>query len=102
MGSQLILLIVGFALTGVLGSLLGFFLQNRAWAHQHDVGRRDEERLQALKTFEEVSSLLDRRLYRMRRLYWAARRKAQGSGDAAEIASARADYREVVTGWNDS
>jgi Putative peptidoglycan binding domain len=102
MGQQLILLAVGFGLTGVLGTLLGFVLQNRAWAHQHEVGRRDEERLQALKTFEEVSLLLDRRLYRMRRLYWAARRTALGSGDEAEIASARDDYREVVTGWNDS
>jgi hypothetical protein len=102
MGQQLILLVVGFGLTGVFGTLLGFFLQNRAWAHQHEVGRRDEERLQALKTFEEVSLLLDRRLYRMRRLYWAARRKALDSGDEAEIAAARDDYREVVIGWNDS
>src|SRR6185437_4869421 len=77
MGQQLLLLVVGFVLTSVLGGLLGYLLQSRAWAHQHDVQRRDEERQQTLKTFEEISLLLDRRLYRMRRLYWAARRKAQ-------------------------
>ena len=73
MGQQLLLLVTGFVLTSVLGGLLGYWLQSRSWAHQHDVQRRDEERQHALKTFEEISLLLDRRLYRMRRLYWAAR-----------------------------
>ena len=102
MGQQLLLLVAGFALTSVLGGLLGYFLQNRVWAHQHDVQRRDEQRQQALKTFEEVSLRLDRRLYRMRRLYWAARRKAQGTGDEAGFTSARDDYREVLAEWNDN
>jgi hypothetical protein len=102
MGQQLLLLVAGFALTSVLGGLLGYFLQNRVWAHQHDVQRRDEERQQALKTFEEVSLRLDRRLYRMRRLYWAARRKAQGAGDEAGVTSAQNDYREVLAEWNDN
>jgi peptidoglycan hydrolase-like protein with peptidoglycan-binding domain len=102
MGQQLLLLVVGFVLTSVLGGLLGYLLQSRAWAHQHDVQRRDEERQQALKTFEEISLLLDRRLYRMRRLYWAARRKAQGTGDEAGLTSAQDDYREVLAEWNDN
>lgn len=102
MGQQLLLLVAGFVLTSVLGGLLGYFLQSRAWAHQHDVQRRDEEREQALKTFEEVSLLLDRRLYRMRRLYWAARRKARGTGDEAGLTSAQDDYREVLAAWNDN
>lgn len=101
MGQQLILLVIGFALTSVLGGLLGYWLQSRAWAHQYDVQRRDEERRQAVKTFEEVSLLLDRRLYRMRQLYWAARRKAQGTGDDAGLDSALDDYREVLAQWND-
>lgn len=102
MGQQLLLLAAGFALTSVLGGWLGYFLQNRSWAHQHDVQRRDEERQQALKTFEEVSLRLDRRLYRMRRLYWAARRKAEGISDEAGVTSAQDDYREVLAEWNDN
>jgi peptidoglycan hydrolase-like protein with peptidoglycan-binding domain len=101
MGQQLLLLVVGFVLTSVLGALLGYFLQNRTWAHQHDVQRRDEERQQSLKAFEEISLLLDRRLYRMRRLYWAARRTAQGADDKTRLTSARDDYREVLAEWND-
>jgi hypothetical protein len=38
----------------------------------------------------------------MRRLYWAARRKAKGTGDETELTSARDDYREVLTEWNDN
>jgi hypothetical protein len=110
---QLLLLIVGFVLTSVAGGALGSWFQRRAWAHQHEiqlrdeerqreVQRRDEEHLRALKTFEEVSQLLDRRLYRMRRLYWAAREVAAGTGDLERLAAARADYRAVLTEWNDN
>jgi len=110
---QLLLLVVGFVLTSVAGGALGSWFQRRAWAHQHEIQlrdeerqreaqRRDEEHQRALKTFEEVSQLLDRRLYRMRRLYWAAREMAAGSGDLERLAAARADYRAVLAEWNDN
>jgi hypothetical protein len=102
MGRDLLPLVIGFLLTSVLGGLLGYLFQRRTWAHQHDTQQRDQERQQALRTFEEVSRLLDRRLYRMRRLYWAARSRALGTGDRAELASALADYREVLIEWNDN
>jgi Putative peptidoglycan binding domain len=102
MGRDLLPLIVGFLLTSVLGGLLGYLFQRRTWAHQHEMQQRDQERQQALRTFEEVSRLLDRRLYRMRRLYWAARSRAHETGERSELASALADYREVLIEWNDN
>ena len=102
MAQQLLLLVVGFVLTSVVGGVLGYMLQRRAWAHQHEVQRRDEEHQQALKTFEEVSQLLDRRLYRMRRLYWAARDLAVGTGDQERLAAAQVAYRDVLAEWNDN
>jgi hypothetical protein len=113
MTQQLLLLVAGFVLTSVAGGALGYWFQHRAWAHQHEiqlrdeehqheVQRREEEHQRALKTFEEVSQLLDRRLYRMRLLYWAAREVAAGTGDQERLASARADYRAVLTEWNDN
>jgi peptidoglycan hydrolase-like protein with peptidoglycan-binding domain len=112
-GQQLLLLVVGFTLTSVVGGALGYWFQRRAWAHQHEIELRDEERQRevqrreeehqrALKTFEEVSRLLDRRLYRMRRLYWAARDMAAGTGDQERLAAARAGYREILAEWNDN
>lgn len=101
-GNQVLLLLIGFVLTSVLGGTLGFLFQTRSWSHQHDAQRRDEERAQAIKVFEEVSSLLDRRLYRMRLVYWAAKRRARGGADSDALDKALTDYREVLGNWNDN
>lgn len=102
MDRDLLPLVVGFLLTSVLGGLLGYLFQRRAWDNQHKVQQRDQDRQQALRTFEEVSRLLDKRLYRMRRMYWAARNRALGMGDEAELAFAQASYRDVLFEWNDN
>ena len=102
MSDDLLPLVVGFLLTSVLGGLLGYLFQSRAWKNQHKVQQREQDRQQALRTFEEVSRLLDKRLYRMRRLYWAARSRALGTGDETELALAQAGYREVLFEWNDN
>jgi hypothetical protein len=102
MGEQVVLLLIGFGLTSVLGGALGWFFQTRSWSHQHRAQQRDEERTQALKVFEEVSSLLDRRLYRMRRVLWAAARRARTGTDGGRLDEAREDYREVLATWNDN
>jgi Putative peptidoglycan binding domain len=105
MANQLLLLVVGAILTslgGVLGVLLSNSLQGRSWVRQHEVQRRDEGLAQAQKTFEEISLFLDRRLYRMRRLYWAARDRAAGAASEEEFSAAWSAYREVVTDWNDN
>jgi Putative peptidoglycan binding domain len=96
------LLVVGFVLTTVLGGLLGFWFQSRAWSHQHEVQQRDQEYDQALRTFGDVSTLLDKRLYRMRRLYWAARRNAHARVDRGAVSAARDEYVEVLYTWNDN
>ena len=54
-----------------------------------------------MKVFEEVSSLLDKRLYRMRRLYWAAKGAAH-DGESAALAAPLDDYRETLELWNDN
>ncbi|MEV0159332.1 peptidoglycan-binding protein [Nonomuraea fuscirosea] len=101
MGDQLVLLGLGFVLTTVLGGMLGYLFQRRAWAHQYKTQQHEREREQASKIFEEVSSLLDRRLYRMRLVFWAAKRRAVGgAGDG--LAEARERYREVLLIWNDN
>ena len=111
MGGQLLLLVVGFLLTGVLGAWLTHRFQSRAWDEQHKVEQRDqerqqalktfeEERQQALKTFEEVSTRLDKQLYLTRRLYGEARKKARGAGDETDIDTARVAYQEVLHEYN--
>lgn len=102
MGDQVILLVLGFGLTSVLGGALGVVFQRRTWAHQHLAQLRDQRREQAMKVFEEVSSLLDKRLYRMRRVFWAAKRCAPAGRDLTALNEALHEYRQVVAAWNDN
>ena len=102
MGDQVILLVLGFGLTSILGGALGVVFQRRTWAHQHLAQLRDQRREQAMKVFEEVSSLLDKRLYRMRLLFWAAKRRAPAGRDSTGLREARDEYRQVVAEWNDN
>jgi hypothetical protein len=83
MGDQVFLLVIGFLLTSVAGGVLGLLFQERSWSHQHRAQQLDQQREQAIKVFEEVSSLLDRRLYRMRLVFWAAKRCAPAAPFAA-------------------
>lgn len=101
MAERLVPLVVGFLLTTVLGGLLGLLFQRRTWTHQHHVERLERERQEATKVFEELSTLLDRRLYRMRRLWWAAKDRANGNETAA-LDKARDDYTDVLFVWNDN
>jgi hypothetical protein len=99
MADELVLLVVGFALTTVAGGVLGYLLQNRSWSRQHEITLAQAEREAALRVFEELSTLMDRRLYRMRRLEGVLSDPAAADD---ELGSALADYRAVLFEWNDS
>jgi hypothetical protein len=70
MGDQVTLLVLGFVLTTVLGGLLGYVFQRRAWSHQFGVQRRSAERAAAASTLDELTTLLDKRRYRMLMTCW--------------------------------
>jgi hypothetical protein len=95
---DLLLLLVGFALTTVVGGLLGYWLQNRSWRSQ-ERRRLEQGQLDAARAFyEELSHLLDRRLHRMRELDGWLERPEQGR----EIDRRLARYRDVLDEWNDN
>jgi peptidoglycan hydrolase-like protein with peptidoglycan-binding domain len=93
MGSDLTLLIVGFVLTTVVGGFLGYQYQRRTW----QANRRESEREAASAVFDEISRAMDRRLYRMRRLYWSVR-----DWDDQRVDESLSDYREILRDWNDN
>jgi len=101
MGNQIILLVLGFLLTSVAGGVLGNYFQQRTWRHQHDVQQREQERQQAIQIFEEVSKMLDQRIYRMRLMFWATRDHVR-EGNADQMDSALAEYRKILQIWNDN
>jgi len=56
------------------------------------------ERDAATNVFEEVSKLMDKRIYRMRQLGW----KLRDSKQEAEVQEQMKSYRQVLYEWNDS
>ena len=99
--NELAPILLGFLLTTVLGGFLGVYLQQRSWAHRFKVERATAERDRAVQVFDEISRLLDRRLYRMRRLAWTL------EGEHNRPLSQRgqkslSDYDAVLFDWNDS
>jgi hypothetical protein len=97
MGEELLPLFVGFILTTVAGGFLGSFLQTRLWRHQWAAERASKTSEAARSLFEDVSRLMDRRLFRLSQLtLWSNR------GEPERLAEAITEYRTVVREWNDS
>jgi hypothetical protein len=92
-------ILLTFALTTVDGGLLGYVFQARAWKHQNHAKLLESERATATKIFEEISRLMDKRLYRMKQLYW----KLNIEHITDEILEEQMkSYREVLFEWNDN
>jgi hypothetical protein len=92
-GDQVLLLILGFVLTTVVGGVLGYYYQRRTW----DANRRESERTAAGSVFDEISRAMDERLYRMRLVYWSLKQR-----DEDRILAAMAEYRGALIKWNDN
>ena len=90
-------IVVGFALTTVAGGWWAAQLQQRSWDRQNDLRLREAEAERAEATCQGLMQLLDRRLYRMQRLLWAAT-----TADECEIERRRVDYVEILFAWNDA
>jgi hypothetical protein len=101
MDQGLVNLIVGFVLTSVLGGALGSILQQRTWNHQNEVRLKEEELKQAKDTSEAISQLLDKRLYRMLRLYYAISDALDSSFSQEVLKERLHDYDLVLFEWND-
>lgn len=81
----------------IIGAAVGAWLQHRSWMNQHWETLREEKTRFAQIAVENVAKLVDRRLYRQRRLLWAARK-----GPSRELDSALKDYQDVVFEWMDN
>jgi hypothetical protein len=98
---DLIAVVVGFALTTVLGGWWAARLQTRSWRQQNEVRLREQELDRAGATCASTMSLLDQRLYRMQRLLWAATSSADAPIDVGELEVRRQEYLKVLFDWND-
>ena len=92
---DLVLLLIGFGLTTLVGGSLGYYFQRMSWRNENNVRRYEAEIAKASEIFDDISGLLDRRLYATRRLIWAYQ-----ENDTEAIKKQREIYGQVVYDWN--
>jgi len=98
---ELVLLATGFVLTTVLGGLLGSWLQQRSWDHQNASRLIEEEQRRADQVCQQLSQLLDKRLYRMLRLYYAVHPTPDRELSQEILEQRLAAYDAALFEWND-
>jgi len=97
MTEKLFLLLAGFFLTTICGGLIATLLQHRAWRHKWATEAAEKRAETTKQVFEEISRLMDRRLFRINQLELWLRRQ-----DKARVDIAMQNYRDVLFEWNDS
>jgi hypothetical protein len=98
---QFATIVLGFLLTTIIGGLFGFYLQQRAWRHQNEQRLLEGELRRADELCQSLSRLLDKRVYRMLRLFLAVKAYAEGRGDVSNIKDRLAEYNALLYEWND-
>lgn len=101
MWDNVVPILLGFVLTTVIGGLFASLLQQRSWRYQNAARLREEERQKASDVCQRVSSLVDKRLYRMQRLLSAVTGRAAGHVTADTVSDRLRAYDEVLLEWND-
>ncbi len=96
MNIELVKIILGFLLTTLCGGVLGFIFQKRHQRYQWQKNRQEKELDAALQVFNEISRLLDKRLYRAQQFYWSLAKSETIRKHKED------DYRVVVYEWNDN
>lgn len=92
------MLLTGFLLTTIVGGYLSHSWQTRSAEIQRVAEQKRNEIQAATAVFEDISRLMDKRLYRMRRISMGV-----GNDVDADIMSRRWDaYRESLFEWNEN
>jgi hypothetical protein len=99
--AEVISIVLGFLLTTVLGGWWATILQQRSWERQNDLRLREDEAKRAGEVCHDVTSLLDKRLYRMQRLHWAIEAFQRDQATEQNLTDKLDDYNAVLYEWND-
>ncbi len=100
--AQVVSIAIGFVLTTLVGGWWASRLQERSWDRQNRLRLEEEERKRAAEVCRELSALLDKRLYRMRRLYGAIVGHAEGTVEPTLLEASRKEYDDILYQWNDA
>jgi hypothetical protein len=99
--AEIISIVVGFVLTTVFGGYWASVLQQRSWERQNDLRLKEDEARRAAEVCHELTQLLDKRLYRMRRLYWATAAFQRDPATEEGLLEKLRDYDATLYEWNE-
>ena len=95
---DIVVLFIVFFLTTIVGGYLSYSWQARSAEFQINAEKKRYEIQAATKVFEKISSLMDKRLYRMRRINMGLGNKVD-----SEVMDIRwTHYRETLFEWNEN
>lgn len=84
-------------LFALVTAVLIFILQFISEYFRRREDRRQQDILDRMNCYDQISSLIARRIYRTRRILYAAQ-----PSNTVTMEAARTDYRDIVFEWNDS
>jgi hypothetical protein len=87
--------LVGFLLTGVLGTMVTIWIQQRGWAWQNQVANTDKDTQSALGAYQSASDLINTRWHATYRMGRAIERGAVGD----EWKAARDEFAAADKDW---
>lgn len=96
--NPLVITVVAFFLTSFIGTKISQSLQDRAWRNQEDERKKSKQLEVAADLFEEMSSLMDKRLYLERRVLYSHSDKEKGKPDMTM--KCFSDYNTFLYEWN--
>lgn len=92
---KVLLAIVGFMLTGVVGTVITTWIQQRGWAWQNRVAKIDKDTENAIAAYRAVSDLINARWHATYKMTRALERKLEGD----EWKSAREGFEASDKDW---
>jgi hypothetical protein len=95
---KVILLVIGFALTTAVGGFLSDRFRRENARTEFEIAAMQSDIGRSVQVFENISQLMDKRLFRMRRLHDVF----NGNIGADEYPQRFSDYRNVLIEWNDN
>lgn len=97
MPPEMIAPLTAFFLTSLIGGTFAAFLQHRSWRRQWFVARTQQRIADRTGIFSLVSTLMDKRLYRLHQLrVWTEKQNQDRYQEALN------NYREIMAKWNDN
>ena len=89
--------VVGFILTGIVGTWITYFWQTQNWRRQQLYLRNKEKSDKQIEITRSLSYLIDRRRFRMLRAYYAIRNK-----NKERVVEEWKKYDDIIFEWNDN